>query len=441
MPNQPSLRRAVFPKFCELTPHDVVNSQQNAKCHHGLVGYIVGMATTAHHKVVIVGGGTAGISVAARLAKTVDDIVVVDPSDKHYYQPLWTLVGGGASQRESSERSQASVIPKGVKWVRDAAAAFDPDNNIVETAGGKTIAYEVLVVCPGIQLDWEKIPGVTDTLGNNGVSSNYTYDLCPKTWEFIQATKSGTAVFTMPSGPIKCAGAPQKIAYLAADYWRRQGVLSNIEVHLVLPTPRTFGVSVFADELDKVVADYGIHLHLKAELENLDPDQRQANFKSMDSDGQGFSLGYDMMHVVPHQSAPDWVKSSPLATDAPTGYVDVDKHTHQHVRYPNVFSLGDAGSTPNSKTGAAIRKQAPVVVENVLAQLAGTDPEANYGGYASCPLTTSNKRMLLAEFDYSMEPTPSIPLINTQKPRRDMWLLKKYGLPFFYWNVMLKGRG
>jgi len=348
------------------------------------------MATTAHHKVVIVGGGSAGISVAARLNKKVGDVAVIDPSEKHYYQPLWTLVGGGCSKRETSERSEASVIPKGVTWIKDAVTTFDPDNNTVATAQDKTIGYDVLVVCPGIQLDWDKIPGVTDTLGKNGVSSNYTYDLAPKTWDFI-----------------------------------RGGM---------------FGVKVFSDALDKVVADYGINVHFKSELESVDADSKKATFKSLDEGGDGFTLDYDMMHVVPHQSAPDWVKSSPLSTDAPTGYVDVDKHTHQHVRYPNIFSLGDAGSTPNSKTGAAIRKQAPVVAANVISQLAGQTSTEKYGGYASCPLTTSSSEMLLAEFDYTMEHTPSFPIINLQKPRRDMWYLKKNGLPFMYWNLMLKGK-
>ena len=281
---------------------------------------------------------------------------------------------------------------------------------------------------------------MTDTLGQNGVSSNYTYELAPKTWEFIQNTKSGTAVFTMPSGPIKCAGAPQKIAYLACDHWRKQGVLNNIDVHLVVPTPRIFGVPEFAEPLEAVIADYGINLHTEAELSSVEVDGRKAQFVSMKEDGESFSLPYDVMHVVPHQSAPDWVKSSPLSTGEATGYVEVDKHTHQHVRYANVFSLGDAGSTPNSKTGAAIRKQAPVVAANVMRQLEGKDPNERYDGYASCPLTTSSSAMLLAEFDYSMKPTPSIPVINTLKPRRDMWYLKKYGLPFLYWNLMLKGR-
>lgn len=399
------------------------------------------MASTTHHKLVIVGGGAAGITVAARLRKKVDDIVIIEPSDKHYYHPLWTLVGAGHATAEQTERTEASVMPKGVKWVKESASSFDPENNIVETSSGTRLEYDVLIVCPGIQLDWDRTPGIPETIGANGVSSNYEYHLAPKTWENIQKTTSGTAVFTMPSGPIKCAGAPQKIAYLACDRWRQAGVLDKIDVHLVLPTPGMFGVPVFSDALDKVVADYGIKVHFLSELESADPTNKRATFKSMNEGEPGFDLDYDMMHVVPHQSAPDWVKTSPLSTDEPTGYVDVDKHTLQHVRYPNVFALGDAGSTPNSKTGAAVRKQAPVVAANVLRQLGSKDPTEKYSGYASCPLTTSSHAMLLAEFDYSMEHKPSFPIIDLTKPRRDMWYLKKHGLPFLYWNGMLKGHG
>ena len=395
--------------------------------------------STTHHQILIVGGGTAGITVAARLVKG-HDVAVIEPSEKHYYQPLWTLVGAGCSTIEQTERPEASVMPKGATWIKDAATGFDPDNNAVRTASGTTYTYDVLIVCPGIQLDWDRIPGVRDALGKSGVSSNYLPEYAPKTWEFVQATTSGTAVFTMPAGPIKCAGAPQKIAYLACDYWREQGVLDDIDVHMVLPTPGMFGIPVFANELEKVCDDYGIQVHFEADLASIDAEAKTATFTSMNEGGEGFTLNYDLLHVVPHQSAPDWVKSSPLAQDAPAGYVDVDKHTLQHVKYPNVFALGDAGSTPNSKTGAAIRKQAPVVAANVKAQLAGGTPGKEYMGYASCPITTSRSKMMLAEFDYTVTPTPSILLINTKKPRRDMWLLKKYGLPALYWNLMLKGR-
>jgi sulfide:quinone oxidoreductase len=271
-------------------------------------------------------------------------------------------------------------------------------------------------------------------------SSIYRYDLVPKTWDLIRSTRSGTAVFTMPAGPVKCAGAPQKIAYLAADYWREQGVLKDIRVVLVLPTPGMFGVKVFADELERVAARYGIEVRKNSELIEVDPDGRHAVVVDHSSDTKD-SIGFDMLHVVPPQSAPDWLKATPLADPAnPAGYVEIDKNTLRHVRYPNVFALGDAGNSPNSKTGAAIRKQAPVAAKNVIASLSQTTLPASYDGYASCPLTTSRHTMLLAEFDYTMQPHPTFPIINTTRERRDMWYLKRYGLPFMYWNLMLRGR-
>jgi sulfide:quinone oxidoreductase len=225
--------------------------------------------------------------------------------------------------------------------------------------------------------------------------------------------RSGTAVFTMPAGAIKCAGAPQKIAYLAADYWREQGVLKDIRVVLVLPTPAMFGVKVFSDELERVAARYGIEVRKNSELVEVDPDGRHAIIGDYSTETED-SIGFDMLHLVPPQSAPDWLKATPLADPAnPAGYVEIDKHTLRHVRYPNVFSLGDAGNLPTSKTGAAIRKQAPVAVKNVTASLNGTALPASCNGYTSCPLTTSRHTMLLAEFDYTMQPHPTFPIIDT----------------------------
>jgi sulfide:quinone oxidoreductase len=395
---------------------------------------------TARHRIVIVGGGSAGVTVAARLRrKGQTDVSIIDPAATHYYQPLWTLVGGGCAPVESSARPQASVMPKGVTWIRQTAVGVDVDTKEVALDDGSHIAYDYLVVCPGIQLDWDKITGLGQTLGREGVSSNYLYELAPAMWKFIRETRSGTAVFTMPSGPIKCAGAPQKIAYLAADYWREQGVLHKMDIHLVLATPAMFAVKEFSDILEGVARRYGIHVHLQSEATSVNPDKREVTIADRAGNTET-SLGYDVMHVVPPQSAPDWVKKSVLADPTnPGGYVEIDKHTMQHTRFPEVFALGDAGSSPNSKTGAAIRKQAPVAVVNMLDVMAGKAPSARYEGYSSCPLTTSRHTMLLAEFDYSMTPKPSIPKINTLKERRDMWYLKRYGLPALYWQLMLRG--
>ena len=394
--------------------------------------------TTGKHRILIVGGGTAGISVAARLLRRGHtDVAVIEPSEVHYYQPLWTLVGGGQAKASSTARPEASVMPKGARWIKNAAAAVDPDNNTVTCTDGATYEYDVLAVCPGIQLDWDRTEGLSDALGKDGVSSNYRFDLAPRTWDFIRNLRSGTAVFGMPSGPIKCAGAPQKIAYLAADYWRSQGVLKDIDVHLVVPTPRLFGIPAIAASLDAIAADYGITVHTESEVTSVDA---AAHKVGVTSGGGGSSmLPYDVLHVAPRQSAPDWIKASPLSTGDAGGYVEIDKHTMQHVRHPNVFGLGDAGSSPNSKTGAAIRKQAPVVVENIEAHLAGRPLTATYDGYGSCPIVTSSHDMLLAEFDYDLNITPSFPLLDPVKPHRAYWYLKKHGLPFMYWNLMLKG--
>lgn len=394
-----------------------------------------------HHRIVIVGGGNAGLSVAARLRLAGEtDIAVIEPSETHYYQPLLTLVGGGCAPADQVARPEADVMPKGVAWIKDAAVDIDPEARRVILASGIQVGYERLVVAPGIQLDIDEIEGLREALDTPSVSTNYVVDLAPKTWQLIRGTTSGTALFTMPAGLIKCAGAPQKIAYLAADWWRRQGLLDRIRIVLVLPTPGMFGVKEFAEELERVVARYGIEVRFNSELTSIDGMTNTARIRD-NATGETEEIAFDMAHVVPPQSAPDWLKATKLAVpDEPKGWVDIDKHTMQHVRYPDVFALGDAGSTPNSKTGAAIRKQAPVVVKNLLATLQGTPLVASYSGYASCPLTTARGKTVLAEFDYTMRPTPSFPVIDTTKERRDMWLLKRYGLPALYWSAILSGR-
>ncbi|MFY1637809.1 NAD(P)/FAD-dependent oxidoreductase [Solwaraspora sp. WMMB335] len=392
------------------------------------------------HQVVVLGGGTAGITVAARLRRTgVTDIALIEPSTTHYYQPLWTLVGGGRASAAETARPQHRVIPRGVRWYPEAAQAIDPDRRHVELARTGLVGYQHLVVATGLRLDYEAVPGLTDTLGHDGVSTNYAYHLAPKTWEFIRGLRSGTALFTMPTGPVKCGGAPQKIAYLAADHWRRQAVLDQIRVVLVLPTPTMFKVDRYAQVLRKVADRYGIEVRLSSELIKIDSASREAVVADL-ATGNAETLAYDMMHVTPPQHAPDWIRSGPLADpDDPAGCVRVDPHTLRHPTYPEIFALGDVANLPTSKTGAAVRHQAPVLVDHLLADRAGRTSDRRYDGYTSCPLVTARNRMLLAEFDYTNEPTPTIPLIDTARERYDMWLLKRYGLPWLYWHGMLRG--
>jgi sulfide:quinone oxidoreductase len=396
---------------------------------------------SGRHRVAVVGGGSAGISVAARLRRAgVSDISLIEPSDAHWYQPLWTLVGGGQAPLRGSHRPEGSVIPDGVRWIRRRALAVDPETRTLTLSGGTELTYEHLVLAPGLQLDWDGVPGLAEAVGHDRVSSNYAPEYAPRTWELIRRMRSGTAVFTHPATPIKCGGAPQKIAYLAADHWRREKVLDDIRIVLVIPEPAMFKVPAWSRVLEQVAARYGIEVRLRSEMTSLDGDAREVTVTDH-ANGKKETLGYDLLHAVPPQSAPDWVKASALADPAsPQGFVAADPHTLQHPSYETVFALGDVANLPTSKTGAAVRKQAPVVAANLLDVMNGHAPSRRYDGYTSCPLVTARDRMLLAEFDYDLTPTPTFPLLDPFKERRTMWLLKRYGLPPMYWHGMLTGR-
>ena len=396
------------------------------------------------HDVVIVGGGTAGLATASSMLRRRPDldILLIEPREAHYYQPGWTLVGAGIFDRKKTERTMASVMPKGVAWRHAAVAGFEPEKNDVILEDGERIGYRVLVVAAGIKLDWDAIEGLGETLGKNGVTSNYRYDMAPYTWDLVQELNQGRAVFTQPPMPIKCAGAPQKAMYLSCDHWLRQGRLKDITVEFHNAGGALFGVSDYVPALSKYVDKYGIELCLNENLVAVDGPAGKAWFDRTDGEGttSRVEVDFDMMHVCPVQTAPDFIRQSPLANDA--GWVDVSAETLQHSRFGNIFSAGDVCSAPNAKTAAALRKQAPVVAENALRVLSGGAPHAVYDGYGSCPLTVERGKIVLAEFGYGGKHLPSFPqwLINSYEPSRLAWLLKEKMLPGIYWELLLKGR-
>jgi len=409
--------------------------------------------SAARGKIVVVGGGTAGITVAARLSRALEysDITIVEPSARHQYQPGYTLIVSGVFKPMQTTREEKDLIPKGVRWVQESVVEIDPESQHLKISGGQRIGYDYLVVASGLQLNYEQIPGLDGNLGKNGICSIYTHEQAAKTWEMIRSFEGGNALFTTVSTPIKCGGAPQKIMYLADDYWRSKGVRERTNITFATPSDRFFGIEAYANTINQVVKRKNIEGKFGYSLVEIRPDEKEAVFsaKRESKDGEEVVieesrevLPYDLLHVVPPMSAPDFIQESPLSyKEGPNkGWLRVDKHTLQHPNYGNVFGAGDVMGVASNKAGAAVRKEAPVLVHNLVATMEGKDPSSlvQYKGYTSCPLITGYGKVVLAEFDYSGKPTPSFPHDST-KEKYSMWLLKVYGLPAMYWHLMLRG--
>ena len=408
------------------------------------------------YQILVIGGGTAGIMTAARLLKLDGKLSVgiIEPSETHYYQPAWTLVGAGTFDYEKTARPMASVIPKKADWIQDAAVGFDPEQNQVILQSGDHITYEYLVVAPGLSYDYSLVPGLAEAMDKGVVCSNYTDP--EHTWKVLQQFKGGTALFTQPATPIKCGGAPQKIMYLAESHFKRSGVRDKTEVVFATPGTTIFGVPEIKKTLLEVVDRKDINLRFGHKLVRIDAEKQIAWYQMMDheseynhkeipteKEGDLVGIHYDMLHTSPPSVAPKFIQDSPLANEAK--WLDVDKYSLQHHKYPNIFGLGDVAGIPASKTGAAVRKQVPVVIDNIFRLMkSGTIGDKAYNGYSSCPLVTEYGKMVLAEFDYNNNFTPDPKLkqmliFDSSKEHWRLWMLKKYGLPYLYWNKMMKG--
>lgn len=416
---------------------------------------------------VIVGGGAGGITVAARLANALDnpDITIVEPSEIHLYQPGQTLIGGGVWGADDIVAKTGDYIPSGVTWEKDKVVELDPDNNKVVTAKGKTLEYDFLVMSPGIQLNYEKIEGLTqDQLGKDGIASIYTHEGCIKTYplfkEMAERSKKEkiNALFTHPDTPIKCGGAPKKIMYLFDGYLREHGNRENADMTFLPNGGKMFGVPAYNEAIENQYKERGMKREFKHNLVSVDPGKKEATFLhkyevkgAWDEDLEEYDMiakeelvtkPYDFLHITPPMSAPDFVKNSPLSWQkggaAAGGWMEIDRYTMQHSRYPNVFGLGDAAGIPLGKTGGSVRKQAPVLVENMVAAMEGKELKAKYNGYTVCPLITGYGTVMLAEFDYDGI-KPSFPLDPTRE-RWIWWILKVYMLKPMYYMGMLRGR-
>lgn len=389
---------------------------------------------------IVVGGGNGGISAAARLLrKGVTDIALIEPRDTHEYKPLFSYVAGGTARISETVRPQRSVIPDGVTWIQDAVTAVDPERSIVRLAGGGEVGYDQLVLSPGMQKDWASVPGLAESIGTGDVTTHYEGDLAARTSLRLRDLRGGTVVFTQPAGPSSCAGAAQKPMYQACDYWERIGVLHDIRVVLVVPERTVFGIPAFDREIQRAVDRYGIELHTDSALIEVDAGASEAVIASPAGIER---IRFDLLNVVPPQSAPEWVRASGLAAaDDADGFAEVDPETLRHRRFANVWAIGDAAATENSKSGGALRKQTTVLAGNLSAVLAGSPATARYDGYGVCPMTVSRSSVVFAEFGPSGELMPTIPFLRRMyRESRLAWFFDRRVLPWVYWNLILTGR-
>ncbi len=389
--------------------------------------------------IVIIGGGTAGITIAARLLKANKSLKVkiIDPAQRHYYQPLWTLVGGGLAKFEETDRSMQEVMPAGVEWIQEKVSRIDPEAKAVHTEAGNEISYDALVVAPGIRLAFEEVEGLTEALDNDDrVWTNYSPKYVNKGTKAIQSFKGGAAFFTFPQSPVKCGGGPQKIMWITEQWLVKNKVRDASNVNFIAPGGAIFGVPKYRDALQVLVEERNIQTHFGQHVVAVDHENSEITVENVETK-ERTTQKYDLLHVTPPQRAFNFVKESGIANDA--GFVDVNRETLQHIKYPEIFSAGDASSLPTAKTGAAVRKQAPILVENLIAHLKNQSVKPKYDGYTSCPLVVSHNQVILAEFGYDGAILETFPF-NQAKPRKTMYFLKRTMLPKIYFSGMLKGR-
>jgi sulfide:quinone oxidoreductase len=406
--------------------------------------------TQQQHDVVVIGGGNAGISLAARLVRDgCRDVALVDPAEVHHYRPLLSYVAGGMAALEDLRRPQRDVVPDGVRWYRDRVVGVDAQRSTVRLAGGGELTYADLAVCPGSEVDWDAIPGSRDAMTTPAASTSYLPEHAADTWTMLSGLREGRAVFAIADRYVPCAPVGLKPLFLAADHWRRAGVLDRIAIELLVEGDALAPQAQADRQLREAAAGYGVRVRTGVRLAAVDPTARTVEvLPARRPDGEGTPddgaparerVPYDALYLAPPHRAPAWVAASGLGTDDSDGFVAVDPRTLQHEVHPRVWGLGDAAAVDALPSGGALRKQVPVVAENIAARRTGR-PMRHYSGYSVAPVTTSRRRLLLGEFDRAGRPEPTVRIPDLVRPRRSLLLFDRYLEPQVYWHRLLRGK-
>lgn len=431
----------------------------------GIVGGLAGLgiykltafSSKAKGKIVIIGGGAAGLSMAALLQRWLQepDITVIDPSDRQFYQPGFTLVASGVYKPSDVWKKQEDCIPHQTKWIKDSVKGIDPVSKRITTEKNGSLTYDFLVLTPGLQINWEQTEGITQkTLGQGNAHCIYDFEGAQKTWAALQkfSEAGGKGVFTDTYTKHKCGGAPKKICLLTEDYARKHHTRDHINLSYYTAEKALYDVPFFTPRLVEIYKERNIPITVDTRVTGIDTGLKRVYMEKIEKSGEEKIVtpiveDYDFLHFTPPMSAPDFVRNSGLSWTegklAAEGWVMVNKETLVHKTYPNIICLGDCAGIPTSKTSAAVRKQVPVAARNLISIMEGKTPEAQYNGYAACPIVTDYGHVLLCEFDYDKKPQISFPftLLDMSKEQRAAWLLKVRVLKPLYFYGMLNGYG
>ncbi|WP_173933091.1 FAD/NAD(P)-binding oxidoreductase [Chelativorans sp. Marseille-P2723] len=402
--------------------------------------------SSARARIVIAGAGAAGLSLASRLSRQMENasITIIDAKHEHHFQPGYTLIGAGLWQPTDVTFRNADFIPPGIEWIEEGVAEFDPDANRVATTSGRSVNYDFLFVATGLMLDYRGIQGMDESLiGTDGIASIYAGpEAAAASFMEIETfiDKGGVGLFGRPPTEMKCAGAPLKITFITDDRARRRGRRDNVELIYNAHAGAVFAIPPVNDKVKEMFAARDVAVNYNHVLSAIDPDAKKATYRT---EGGDVTLDYDFIHVVPPMRAPEAVRNSPLPWQdgalAADGWIEADKATLRHPRFANVFAVGDVAGVPRGKTAASVKWQVPVVVDNLVAETAGRDPTATYNGYTSCPMVTAYGKAMLIEFDYDGTLIPSFPFIDPLEERWISWVIEEKGLKGAY-RAMLRGR-
>lgn len=404
-------------------------------------------AVATRARIVILGAGAAGLTMASHLAKRLDgaEITLLDRRREHLYQPGFTLIAAGLRQPAYSISATADYVPNGVALVEERGVEIDPVARVVATDAGRRLPYDFLVLATGLSLDYAAIEGMdVARIGQDGLGSVYAGPAqAEATWRSMSAfaDRGGTAIFGRPETEMKCAGAPLKYAFLTDDVLRRRGNRGKARLIYNAQTTNLFSVPIVAEKLRMLFQDREIAVNHSHVLRAIDPSRRVATFETP---AGRKDFGYDFINVIPPMRAPDVVRNSPLRWQsgpwAGDGWAEVDRHSLRHVRYPEVFAVGDVAGVPKGKTAASVKWQVPVATDHLVATIEGKQSDSRYNGYTSCPMITRIGRAMLVEFDYENNLVPSFPgVIAPLEELWTSWIMKEVGLKPTY-LAMLRGK-